>query len=60
MLFFKQLNQYFFLNNFFCLAVLGPHRCAGFFLAVVSRGYSLVEGYGFLVAMVSLAAEHRL
>ena len=32
----------------------------GFFLAVVSRGYSLVAALGLLIAVVSLVAGHRL
>ena len=42
------------------LAVLGLRCYSGFSLVVESRGYSLVEVCRLLLAVVSLAAEHRL
>ena len=33
---------------------------AGFSLVAVSRGYSFIVLHGLLVAVASLAAEHRL
>ena len=50
---------------FFCfndsfLAVLDFCCSVGFFLVVVSRGYSLAAGLGLLIAVVSLVAGHRL
>ena len=48
------------LKNFF-LAVIGLHCYSGyFFLAAVSRGYSLGAGHRLLIVVASLAAEHRL
>ena len=40
--------------------MLGVHCCTGFFLVVVSRGYSLVVVQGLLIAVASLVVEHRL
>ena len=34
--------------------------CAGFSLVVASRGYSLVEVCGLLIAVASLVVKHRL
>ena len=50
---------------FFCfndsfLAVLDFCCGVGFFLVVVSRGYSLAAVLGLLIAVVSLVAGHRL
>ena len=42
------------------LAVLDLCCYAGFSLVVESRGYSLVAVHGFLIAVTSLVAEHRL
>ena len=42
------------------LAVLGLYCCMGFSLVAVSRGYSLVAVHGLLIAVASLAVEHRL
>ena len=43
----------------FCLAVLALRCWVGFSL-VASRGYSLVETHGLLIAVASLVAERRL
>ena len=40
--------------------MLGLHCCVGFFLAVESRGSSLVVVRGLLIAVASLLAEHGL
>ena len=50
---------------FFCfndsfLAVLDFCCGVGFFLVVVSRGYSLAAVLGLLIVVVSLVAGHRL
>ena len=50
---------------FFCfndsfLAVLDFCCGVGFFLVVVSRGYSLAAVSGLLIAAASLLVEHRL
>ena len=42
------------------LVVLGLPCCVGFSLAVASGGYSLVAVHGLLIAVASLAVEHRL
>ena len=42
------------------LAVLGLHCYAGFSLAAVIRGYSLLVVRRLLIAVPSLVAEHRL
>ena len=42
------------------LAVLGLHYCEGVSLVAVSGGYSQVATRGFLIAVASLAVEHRL
>ena len=34
--------------------------CAGFFLVVVGRSYSIVGVRGLFIAVASLVAEHRL
>ena len=41
-------------------AVLGLHGCARISVVAASRGYSLVAMCGLLIAVASLAAEHRL
>ena len=41
------------------VAVQGLPRCAGFSLAAVSRGYSLVAVHKLLLAVASLAVGHR-
>ena len=51
---------YFYLFIYLFLAVLGLHRCAGMSLVSVSGGYSLVVMRRLLIAVASLAAEHRL
>ena len=38
----------------------GLHCCAGFGLAAVSAGYSLVVVCGLLIAMASVVVEHGL
>ena len=41
--------------------MIGLHCYSGyFFLAAVSRGYSLGAGHRLLIVVASLAAEHRL
>ena len=45
---------------YFILALLGLHCSAGFYLVVVSEGYSLVVVCGLFLAMVSLVVEHGL
>ena len=42
------------------LAVLGLHCCIGFSLVVEIRGYCLAAVYEALIAVASLAVEHRL
>ena len=42
-----------------CLSVLGLSSCSGFSLIAV-RGYSLVVVLKLLIAVASLAVEHRL
>ena len=42
------------------LAVLGLHCYMSFSLAVETGGYSLVVVHWLLIAVASLAAEHRL
>ena len=44
---------------FFLLAALGLIALCRFSLIAVSRGYSLVAERGLLIAVTSLAAEHR-
>ena len=41
-------------------AVMGLHGCARISVVAASRGYSLVAMCGLLIAVASLAAEHRL
>ena len=41
------------------LAVLGLHCCMGFFLVVVSGGYSVVEVYRPVIVVASLVVEYR-
>ena len=51
----------FFLNFIYLfLAVLGLLCCTSFSLAVVSRGYSLVEMRWLLIAVASLVAVYRI
>ena len=52
---------------FFCrfliylfLVELGLHRCMGFSLVAASRGYALVTASWLLIAVASLAVEHKL
>ena len=56
--------SFFFKNNFYLfilfLVVLGLHCHSDFSLVAAGRGYSLVTVLGLLIAVVSLAAEHRL
>ena len=40
------------------MTVLGLHCCMGFFLVVVSGGYSVVEVYRPVIVVASLV-EHR-
>ena len=40
--------------------VLGLHCCMGFFLVVVSRGYSVVEVYRPVIVVASLVVEQCL
>jgi len=40
--------------------MLGLFSCAGFSLAVKSRGYCLVAVEGLLITMASIIAEHGL
>ena len=44
---------------FFSGAVVDPHCCAGFFLVMVSWGYSLVAVHRLFTAVASLVADHR-
>ena len=44
----------------YLLAVLGPHCCMGFSLAVASRGYSLGAVHRLLIVVASLAVDHGL
>ena len=50
-----------FINSFtyLFLAVLGLCCCTGFSLVVLNKGCSPAVGSGFLVAVASLAVEHR-
>lgn len=45
--------------DFFFVAALGLIALCRFSLIAVSRGYSLVAERGLLIAVTSLAAEHR-
>ena len=45
---------------FFFLVVLGLLFCAGFSLAAVREGYSLVMVCRLLIVLVSLVAQHGL
>ena len=49
-----------FVDLYLFLAVLGLHCCSGFPVVAASRGYSLAAVHGLLIAVVSLAMEHRL
>ena len=40
--------------------MLGLHGCARISVVAANRGYSLVAMCGLLIAVASLAAEHRL
>ena len=52
---------FFFFNFIYLLlTVLGLCCCVGFSLVVAIRVYSLVAMHGFLIAVVSLVAEHGL
>ena len=58
---YRKVNSFFF--NVFMhlfLVVLGLCFCMGFSLVAMSRGYSLLAVLGFLIAVVSLVAEHKL
>ena len=49
-----------FLNVYFIYLFLAVLGFCCFSLVVASRGYCLVEMHGFLIAVASLVAEHRL
>ena len=54
-------NTFYFSYLFTCfLAVQGLRCCTGFSLVVANRGYSLFVVLSLLVAVASLAADHRL
>ena len=58
----KVSHLYFFFNFiylFLLFAVLGLSCCSLAFSSLASRGYSLVAVHGLLIAVASLAAEHR-
>ena len=57
-LFLKKKKKVLFICLPVFLTVLGLHCCMGFFLVVVSGGYSVVEVYRPVIVMASLV-EHR-
>ena len=59
---YRKVNSFFFLNVFMhlFLVVLGLCFCMGFSLVAMSRSYSLLAVLGFLIAVVSLVAGHKL
>ena len=53
-------GSFFLFYSFLFLALLGLRCYMGFSLVAKSGGYSLVAVRGILLAVASLAAEHRL
>ena len=58
-LFFKKINLFIYFIYLF-LAALGPHCCVPAFSSCSEPGLLFVVVRGLLIAVASLAAEHRL